>query len=106
MGCPQEAAQRARNYAAEAMGGMAEVERQRVERARKIERFCSQPFYAAEPFTGVPGRSVPREETVRVCRNILAGHYDDTPEEAFRFIGGEDEIGASGASRLWIPGTG
>ncbi len=59
-----------------------------VSRARKIERFFSQPMFVAEVFTNTPGQYVPREETVRGFREILDGKHDDLPEEAFRLVGG------------------
>jgi len=62
-----------------------------VARARKIERFFSQPNFVAEVFTGVPGKYVPREETVRGFREILEGKHDDLPEQAFMLVGTIDE---------------
>jgi F-type H+/Na+-transporting ATPase subunit beta len=62
-----------------------------VSRARKIERFFSQPMFVAEQFTGRPGRYVPLRETVRGFREILDGKYDDLPEQAFYMIGGIEE---------------
>jgi F-type H+/Na+-transporting ATPase subunit beta len=58
-----------------------------VARARKIERFFSQPFYVAEQFTGIPGTYVPLKETVRGFREILDGKHDDLPEQAFQLVG-------------------
>jgi F-type H+-transporting ATPase subunit beta len=58
-----------------------------VARARKIERYFSQPFYVAERFTGIPGRYVPLGETVRGFREILDGKCDDLPEQAFMMVG-------------------
>jgi F-type H+/Na+-transporting ATPase subunit beta len=58
-----------------------------VSRARKIERFFSQPMYVAEQFTGYPGRYVTLRETVRGFREILDGKYDDLPEQAFSMVG-------------------
>ncbi|MBI3241287.1 MAG: F0F1 ATP synthase subunit beta [Chloroflexi bacterium] len=58
-----------------------------VARARKIERFFSQPFFVAERFTGVSGAYVPMKETVRSFREILDGKHDDLPEQAFMYIG-------------------
>jgi F-type H+-transporting ATPase subunit beta len=58
-----------------------------VSRARKIERFFSQPFFVAETFTGRPGRYVPLRETVRGFREILDGKHDDLPEDAFMMAG-------------------
>ncbi|MCW5877935.1 MAG: F0F1 ATP synthase subunit beta [Anaerolineales bacterium] len=63
-----------------------------VARARKVERFFSQPFYVAEQFTGIPGRYVPLEDTVRGFREILDGKHDDLPEQAFMMVGGIDEV--------------
>ncbi|MDW2796482.1 F0F1 ATP synthase subunit beta, partial [Clostridium boliviensis] len=54
-----------------------------VHRARRIERFLSQPFHVAEAFTGKPGRYVPVKETVRGFKEILEGKHDDLPEDAF-----------------------
>jgi F-type H+-transporting ATPase subunit beta len=58
-----------------------------VARARKIQRFCSQPFHVAEQFTGTPGRYVPIKETVRGFKEILEGKHDDLPEGAFYLVG-------------------
>ncbi|PJB50211.1 MAG: F0F1 ATP synthase subunit beta [Chloroflexi bacterium CG_4_9_14_3_um_filter_45_9] len=62
-----------------------------VSRARKIQRFCSQPFHVAEHFTGVPGKYVPVKETVRGFKEILEGKHDDLPEAAFYMVGTIDE---------------
>ena len=62
-----------------------------VARARKVERFFSQPFFVAEQFTGIPGRYVTLTETVRGFREILDGKHDDLPEQAFMMVGGIDE---------------
>ncbi len=62
-----------------------------VSRARKIQRFLSQPFSVAEQFTGMEGRYVPVKETVRGFREILDGKHDDVPESAFLFVGTIDE---------------
>ncbi|HUF37181.1 MAG TPA: F0F1 ATP synthase subunit beta [Anaerolineales bacterium] len=70
-----------------------------VSRARKIERFFSQPFVVAEQFTGTPGVYVPLKETVRGFREILDGVHDDLPEQAFMFVGPIDEVVAK-AKRL------
>jgi len=58
-----------------------------VSRARKIERFFSQPMFVAEQFTGIPGRYVPLRETISDFKEILAGKYDDLPEQAFQLVG-------------------
>jgi F-type H+/Na+-transporting ATPase subunit beta len=63
-----------------------------VARARKIERFFSQPFFVAERFTGVDGRYVPMQETVRGFREILDGNCDDLPEQAFMMAGTIDDV--------------
>jgi F-type H+-transporting ATPase subunit beta len=62
-----------------------------VARARRIERFLSQPFAVAEAFTGRPGKYVPIQETVRGFREIVEGKHDDLPEAAFFMVGGIDE---------------
>lgn len=63
-----------------------------VARARKIQRFLSQPFFVAEQFTGTPGKYVPLKETIRGFKEILAGKYDDLPESAFYMLGSIDEV--------------
>ncbi len=63
-----------------------------VARARKIERFFSQPMFVAEQFTGRDGRYVPLRETVRGFREILDGKHDDLPEQAFYMVGAIDEV--------------
>jgi F-type H+-transporting ATPase subunit beta len=62
-----------------------------VQRARRIERFLSQPMFVAEQFTGRPGAYVPIAETVRAFREIVDGKHDDVPEQAFFMVGGIDE---------------
>jgi F-type H+-transporting ATPase subunit beta len=66
-----------------------------VARARKIQRFLSQPLFVAEPYTGRPGRLVPRAQTVRACRAILAGECDHLPEDALYMIGSLADASAS-----------
>ncbi|MBO6293575.1 MAG: F0F1 ATP synthase subunit beta [Selenomonas sp.] len=63
-----------------------------VSRARKIQRFLSQPFAVAEVFTGTPGKYVPLKETIRGFKEILEGKHDDLPEAAFYMVGGIDEV--------------
>jgi F-type H+/Na+-transporting ATPase subunit beta len=63
-----------------------------VQRARKIERFLSQPFHVAEQFTGTSGKYVPVQETVRSFRELLDGKHDDIPEGAFLLKGSIDEV--------------
>ncbi len=70
---------------------LADEDKQVVLRARRIQRFLSQPFFVAEQFTGFPGRFVPREETVRSFKEILEGKHDELPEQAFMYVGGIDE---------------
>jgi len=68
-----------------------ETDRLAVNRARRLQRFLTQPFFVSEPFTGIPGRYVPLDETLRGFREILAGRYDDLPEQAFYMVGAIDE---------------
>ena len=63
-----------------------------VGRARKIQRFLSQPFHVAEVFTGSPGKYVTLKETIRGFKGIIAGEYDHLPEQAFYMVGGIDEV--------------
>jgi F-type H+-transporting ATPase subunit beta len=63
-----------------------------VQRARKVERFLSQPFFVAEQFTGSPGKYVPVEETVRGFKEIIEGEHDELPERVFYMKGGIDEV--------------
>jgi F-type H+-transporting ATPase subunit beta len=62
-----------------------------VARARKIQRFLSQPFFVAEVFTGSPGKYVPLKETIKGFKGIVDGAYDDLPEQAFYMVGGIEE---------------
>ena len=73
------------------MDELSEEDKVVVNRARKIQRFLSQPFTVAEQFTGMEGRYVPIKETVRGFREILEGKHDDLPESAFLFVGTIDE---------------
>lgn len=70
---------------------LSEEDRLTVDRARKIERFLSQPFFVAEVFTGSPGKYVPLEETIRGFNMILSGELDSLPEQAFYLVGNIDE---------------
>lgn len=63
-----------------------------VARARKIQRFLSQPFFVAETFTGTPGKFVPLKETIRGFKEILSGKHDNLPEGAFYMVGSIDEV--------------
>ncbi|RLB71633.1 MAG: F0F1 ATP synthase subunit beta [Deltaproteobacteria bacterium] len=74
------------------MDELSEEDKQLVNRARKIQRFLSQPFHVAEEFTGTPGVYVKLEDTIRGFEEILSGKYDDLPEQAFYMVGGIEEV--------------
>ncbi len=74
-------------------------DKQTVYRARKIQRFLSQPFAVAEVFTGAPGKYVPVKETVRGFKMILDGDLDHVPEGDFYMKGGIDEVIAASAKK-------
>ena len=74
------------------MDELSENDKLIVARARKIERFLSQPFSVAEVFTGKEGKYVPLKETLRGFRGIINGEYDDLPEQAFYMVGSIDEV--------------
>ena len=73
------------------MDELSEEDKLIVARARKIQRFLSQPFFVAEVFTGNPGKYVPLKETIRGFKGIIAGEYDHLPEPAFYMVGSIDE---------------
>src|SRR2546423_15479189 len=73
---------------------LAEEDRRLVSRARRLERFLSQPMFVAEVFTGLPGQYVPVAETIRGAREILEGRWDHVPESAFLYIGSVEEAAA------------
>ncbi|WP_456322534.1 F0F1 ATP synthase subunit beta [Hydrogenimonas sp.] len=73
------------------MDELSEEDKKTVERARKIERFLSQPFFVAEVFTGAPGKYVTLEDTVKGFKGLLEGEYDDLPEAAFYMVGNMEE---------------
>ncbi|MEO1751193.1 F0F1 ATP synthase subunit beta [Thiofaba sp. EF100] len=73
------------------MDELSEDDKLVVARARKIQRFMSQPFFVAEVFTGAPGRFVSLKETLRGFKGLLEGEYDHLPEQAFYMVGGIDE---------------
>lgn len=75
---------------------LSEDDRLTVARARKIERFLSQPFFVAEVFTGSPGKYVPLEKTIKGFQKILSGELDALPEQAFYMVGDIDEAVAKG----------
>jgi F-type H+-transporting ATPase subunit beta len=74
------------------MDELSEEDKLVVARARKIQRFLSQPFHVAEVFTGTPGKLVSLEETIKGFKGIVAGDYDHLPEAAFYMVGGIDEV--------------
>ena len=74
------------------MDELSEEDKLTVARARKIQRFFSQPFSVAQQFTGTPGKYVPRKETVRGFKEILDGKHDQIPENLFLMTGGIDEV--------------
>ena len=74
------------------MDELSDEDKLTVARARKIQRFLSQPFSVAEPFTGMQGKYVPIKETIRGFREILEGKHDDIPESAFLFAGTIDDV--------------
>ncbi|MEK7312909.1 MAG: F0F1 ATP synthase subunit beta, partial [Deltaproteobacteria bacterium] len=74
------------------MDELSEEDKLVVVRARKIQRFLSQPFFVAEQFTGTPGKYVPVKDTVKGFREIAEGKYDDIPEQAFYMVGSIEEV--------------
>jgi len=74
------------------MDELSEEDKLTVARARKIQRFLSQPFNVAEQFTGTPGKYVPIKETIRGFKEIIEGKHDDLPEQAFYMVGTIDEV--------------
>jgi F-type H+-transporting ATPase subunit beta len=77
---------------------LSEEDRMTVSRARKVQRFLSQPFYVAEVFTGVKGEYVPTAQTVESFEAIIKGDLDDVPEQAFLNVGGVDQVLAKAKS--------
>ena len=73
------------------MDELSEEDKTAVARARKIEKFLSQPFHVAEQFTGQQGLYVKKEDTVRSFKEILEGKHDDLPEPAFYMVGSIEE---------------
>jgi F-type H+-transporting ATPase subunit beta len=73
------------------MDELPEEDKVTVQRARKIQRFLSQPFFVAEQFTGIPGKYVPLEETIASFKAVTEGEYDHLPEQAFYMVGGIEE---------------
>ena len=73
------------------MDELSEEDKLTVARARKIQKFLSQPFHVAEVFTGIPGKFVAIEDTVKSFKAVVDGEYDHLPEAAFYMVGGIDE---------------
>ena len=80
------------------MDELSEDDKRVVSRARKIQRFLSQPFFVAEVFTGTPGKYVSLKDTIQGFQSILAGEYDDLPEQAFYMVGNIEEAVAKAKS--------
>ena len=74
------------------MDELSEEDKLTVNRARKVQRFLSQPFSVAEQFTGYKGKYVPLKETIRSFKEIIEGKHDDIPESFFLFAGSIDEV--------------
>jgi F-type H+-transporting ATPase subunit beta len=74
------------------MDELSEDDKMTVARARKMQRFLSQPFHVAEVFTGSPGKYVDLKDSVSGFQGVLAGKYDDLPEQAFYMVGGIEEV--------------
>ena len=83
---------------------LSEEDRLTVNRARKIQRFLSQPFFVAEVFTGLEGEYVPVAETVESFERLMKGELDDVPEQAFLNVGGIEQVregqGVAGSGRM------
>ncbi len=73
------------------MDELSEDDKRAVRRARKIQRFLSQPFFVAEVFTGAPGKYVSLQDTIRGFKGIINGEYDELPEQAFYMVGSIEE---------------
>jgi F-type H+-transporting ATPase subunit beta len=74
------------------MDELSEDDKKLVARARKIQKFLSQPFFVAEQFTGIPGQFVKIEDTIKGFKAVLAGEVDHLPEQAFYLVGGLDMV--------------
>jgi F-type H+-transporting ATPase subunit beta len=71
---------------------LSEEDKVSVARARKLQRFLSQPFHVAEQFTGIPGKFVPLKENIRSFKMIVSGELDHVPEQAFYMVGPIEEV--------------
>ena len=78
---------------------LSEDDKLTVARARKIQRFLSQPFFVAEQFTGFKGKYVPIADTIKGFKEIVDGKHDDLPEQAFYMVGTIEEARREGAER-------
>jgi F-type H+-transporting ATPase subunit beta len=74
------------------MDELSEEDKQTVQRARKLERFLSQPFHVAEQFTGLKGKYVPLADTIRSFKEVVEGKHDDLPEQAFYMQGDIEDV--------------
>jgi F-type H+-transporting ATPase subunit beta len=83
------------------MEELSEDDKISVARARKIQRFLSQPFHVAEVFTGSPGKYVKLEDTIKGFKAVVNGEYDDVPEQAFYMVGGIDEVEEKAKGMGW-----
>jgi F-type H+-transporting ATPase subunit beta len=83
------------------MEELSEDDKITVSRARKLQRFLSQPFYVAEVFTGTPGKYVKLEDTIKGFKAIVNGQYDDMPEQAFYMVGGIEEAEEKAKGMGW-----
>lgn len=79
------------------MDELSEDDKLTVARARKVQKFMSQPLHVAEVFTGKAGKFVPLVDTISSFKDIIAGNYDDLPEAAFYMVGGIEEVKAKAA---------
>ena len=74
------------------MDELSEDDKVTVFRARKIQKFFSQPFFVGEQFTGMPGKYVSMQDTVKSFKAIVSGEYDHIPEQAFAWAGGIEDV--------------
>ena len=74
------------------MDELSDEDKNTVSRARKVEKFLSQPFFVAEVFTGAPGKYVSVKDTIQGFKEILDGVHDDVPEQAFYMVGSIEEV--------------
>ena len=74
------------------MDELSEEDKVIVGRARRIQRFLSQPFHVAEQFTGTPGKYVKLEDTIESFERVVAGEFDHLPEQAFYMVGGIEDV--------------